>query len=132
MTRNADALGDALRAALTAGVPAREALEVILQSVVYGGNVVVDFALKIFAPIARELGVLDVLEAGPDLAQQDAGRSMETERKTWVAEDVDDPRREQMMARHDWRGISTGMRLRPKHHLNMLSYLHSLDEEFAD
>ena len=36
------------------------------------------------------------------------------------------------MSRHDWRGISTGMRLRPKHHLNMLSYLHSLDEEFAD
>lgn len=28
--------------------------------------------------------------------------------------------------------MSTGIRLRPKHHLNMLSYLHGLDEEFAD
>jgi alkylhydroperoxidase/carboxymuconolactone decarboxylase family protein YurZ len=132
MTRNADALTDALRAAFAAKVPAREALEVILQCVVYGGNTVVDFALKIFAPIARECGVLDDLKAGPDLAAQDAGRKMETERKTWVAEDIADPRREQMMAAHDWRGISTGMRLRPKHHLNMLSYLHSLDAEWAD
>jgi alkylhydroperoxidase/carboxymuconolactone decarboxylase family protein YurZ len=37
-----------------------------------------------------------------------------------------------MMTEHDWRGVSTGLRLRPKHHLNMLSYLHSLDAEFAD
>jgi alkylhydroperoxidase/carboxymuconolactone decarboxylase family protein YurZ len=37
-----------------------------------------------------------------------------------------------MMTAHDWRGVSTGIRLRPKHHLNMLSYLHGLDEEFAD
>lgn len=132
MTRNADALTDALRAAFAAKVPTRETLEVILQCAVYGGNVVVDFALKIFEPIARDCGVLGDLKAGPDLAAQDAGRAIETERKTWVADDVADPRREQMMAAHDWRGISTGMRLRPKHHLNMLSYLHSLDAAWAD
>jgi alkylhydroperoxidase/carboxymuconolactone decarboxylase family protein YurZ len=133
MTRNADALAETIRAALTAKVAAREALEVILQSVVYGGNVVVDFALKVFAPIAREFGVLEALRAEPPpLAQRDADRTMEQERAGWHPDDAVDPRRETLMAAHDWRGISTGMRLRPKHHLNMLSYLHSLDAEFAD
>jgi alkylhydroperoxidase/carboxymuconolactone decarboxylase family protein YurZ len=133
MTRNADALAETLRAALHANVPPRETLEVILQSVVYGGNSAVDFALKIFVPIARELGVFEEIRSKrPPLEQNDAKRSMDDERKSWHPDDVSDPRREKMMTEHDWRGVSTGLRLRPKHHLNMLSYLHSLDEEFAD
>ena len=36
------------------------------------------------------------------------------------------------MAKHSWLGISTGLRLRPKHHLNILDYLDSIDEDFAD
>jgi alkylhydroperoxidase/carboxymuconolactone decarboxylase family protein YurZ len=133
MTRNADALAESIRSALAAKVAPREILEVILQSVVYGGNVVVDFALKIFVPIARELGVLDALRTeAPDLEGHDAARSMDRERASWHPDDAADPRRDSMMAQHDWRGISTGLRLRPKHHLNMLSYLHSLDAEFAD
>ena len=133
MTRNADALAEVLRAALRAKVPPRETLEVILQSVVYGGNSVVDFALKIFVPIAREFGVLEALRTErPPLEQNDAKRSMEEERKGWHPDDAADPRRDKMMTAHDWRGVSTGIRLRPKHHLNMLSYLHGLDEEFAD
>ena len=133
MARNADALAETLRAALRANVPPRETLEVILQSVVYGGNSVVDFALKVFVPIARELGFYERLRAErPPLEQNDAKRSMDEERRTWHPDDANDPRRETMMTQHDWRGVSTGLRLRPKHHLNMLSYLHSLDEEFAD
>jgi alkylhydroperoxidase/carboxymuconolactone decarboxylase family protein YurZ len=133
MTRNADALDETLRAALRAKVPPQETLEVILQSVVYGGNSVVDAALKVFVPIARELGVLEALRAErPPLEENDAKRSMDDERKSWHPDDVADPRRETMMTAHDWRGVSTGIRLRPKHHLNMLSYLHGLDEEFAD
>jgi alkylhydroperoxidase/carboxymuconolactone decarboxylase family protein YurZ len=133
MTRNADALAETLRAALHAKVPPRETLEVILQSVVYGGNSVVDFALKIFVPIAREFGVFEALRAErPPLEENDAKRSMGEERKAWHPDDVADPRRDKMMTAHDWRGVSTGIRLRPRHHLNMLSYLHGLDEEFAD
>jgi len=133
MTRNADALAETLRAALHAKVPPRETLEVILQSVIYGGNSVVDFALKIFVAVAREYGVLEALRAErPPLEQNDAKRSIEEECKAWHPDDASDPRREKMMTAHDWRGVSTGIRLRPKHHLNMLSYLHGLDEEFAD
>ena len=36
------------------------------------------------------------------------------------------------MSRHDWRGISTGLRLRPKHHLNILGYLDQIDPDYAD
>jgi alkylhydroperoxidase/carboxymuconolactone decarboxylase family protein YurZ len=133
MVRAADPLAETIRAALTAKVPPREVLEVILQSVVYGGNVAVDFALKIFVPIARELGALQVLQADrPALDKRDAARSIDKERTSWHPDDAADPRRDAMMSSHDWRGISTGLRLRPKHHLNMLSYLHSLDAEFAD
>ena len=133
MTRNADALAETIRAALAAKVEAREVLEVILQSVVYGGNVVVDFGLKLFVPIARKRGVLKALRAErPPLDERDAARDIDQEHASWHLDDAHDPRRDALMARHDWRGISTGMRLRPKHHLNMLSYLHGLDEEFAD
>ena len=100
MTRNADALAEVLRAALHAKVPPRETLEVILQSVVYGGNSVVDFALKIFMSIAREFGVLEALKNEcPPLEQNDAKRSMESERKSWHPDDTADPRREKMMTR---------------------------------
>ena len=59
-------------------MPAREVLEVILQSVVYGGNVVVDFGLKIFVPLAEEFGVLEALRAEqPALEQRDTERSIE-------------------------------------------------------
>jgi alkylhydroperoxidase/carboxymuconolactone decarboxylase family protein YurZ len=105
MTRNADALAETLRAALCAKVPPRETLEVILQSVVYGGNSVVDFALKIFVAVAREFGVLEALRAErPPLEENDAKRSMEIERQSWHPDDVADPRREKMMTAHDWRG----------------------------
>jgi alkylhydroperoxidase/carboxymuconolactone decarboxylase family protein YurZ len=133
MVRSADALEETIRAALTANVPPREVLEVILQSVVYGGNVAVDFALKIFVAVARDLGVMEALQADrPALEERDAERSQDQERASWHPDDARDPRRDEMMSAHDWRGVSTGLRLRPKHHLNMLSYLHSLDAEFAD
>lgn len=78
MTRNADALAEAIRSALRAKVAAREVMEVILQSAVYGGNSAVDFALKIFVPITREFGVFESLRAErPPLEQDDANRSME-------------------------------------------------------
>src|SRR5882757_3649520 len=51
MTRNVDALGEALRAAIRADVPPRETLEVIIQTVVYGGNSAVDAALLVFAEV---------------------------------------------------------------------------------
>lgn len=133
IARNQPSLEDTIRAALAADIPVREVLEIILQCIVYGGNSVVDPALDTFTRVAEELGLMDEIQATQlPLDGHDAERSLEQELATWDPVDVDDPRREKLMARHDWRGVSTGLRLRPKHHLAVLEYLSALDEDFAD
>jgi alkylhydroperoxidase/carboxymuconolactone decarboxylase family protein YurZ len=133
MARSLDALEDAVRAALAVPVPAREVLEIILQCVIYGGNTVVDPALDVFAKIAEELGLKEELKTSQlPLDGYDGTRKREEEEARWHEDDYADPRREKLMGKHGWLGISTGLRLRPKHHLNILDYLDSLDEDFAD
>jgi alkylhydroperoxidase/carboxymuconolactone decarboxylase family protein YurZ len=133
MAKSIPALEDAIRAALAVPVPAREVLEIILQCAIYGGNTAVDPALDIFASVVEDLGLMDELKISQlPMEGYNPTRKLEEEQKTWHQDDVADPRREKLMAKHDWRGISTGLRLRPKHHLNILDYLDSLDENFAD
>ena len=133
MAKSATSLEDAIRAALAVPVPPREVLEIILQCAIYGGNTAVDPALDVFAKVAEELGLMAELKKGqlaPDGYKKT--RKLDEERAKWAPEDVADPRREKLMAKHQWQGISTGLRLRPKHHLNILDYLDSIDEHFAD
>lgn len=133
MAKCAAPLEDAIRAALAVPVPVREVLEIILQCVIYGGNTVVDPALDVFASVAEDLGLMDELKASQLPPEgYNLTRKREEEEPKWHADDHADPRREKLMGKHDWLGISTGMRLRPKHHLNILDYLDSLDEKFAD
>lgn len=133
MARSGEALEDAIRAALAVKVPAREVLEIILQCAVYGGNTVVDPALDIFGSVAKDLGLMDELkESQLPIEGYNLTRKMDDERADWPEEDANNPIREKLMAKHDWLGISTGMRLRPKHHLNILNYLDTIDEGFAD
>ena len=133
MARAPEALEDAIRAALAVGVPAREALEILLQCVIYGGNTVVDPALAVFSRVAEELGLTEELKKDQlPLEGHSPTRDIDEERASWHPDDVADPRREDLMARHDWRGISTGLRLRPKHHLNILGYLDKIDPDYAD
>jgi len=133
MAKSATSLEDAIRAALAVPVPPREVLEIILQCAIYGGNTTVDPALDVFAKVAEELGLMAELKKGqlaPDGYKKT--RKLDEERAKWAPEDVADPRREKLMAKHQWQAISTGLRLRPKHHLNILDYLDSIDEHFAD
>jgi len=133
MVRALEPLEDAIRAAIAAEVPPREVLETILQCAIYGGNTVVDPALEVFVRVAEELGFLEALRKDQlPLDGHAASRHYEEEAKTWHPDDVADPRREKLMGKHDWQGISTGLRLRPKHHLNILDYIDTLDEDFAD
>ena len=133
MVKAQPALEDAIRAALAVPVPPREVLEIILQCAIYGGNTVVDPALEIFAKVADDLGIRDELRKGQlPLDGHNPTRKLDEEQKTWHPDDLADPRGEKLMAKHDWRGISTGLRLRPKHHLNILDYLDAMDENFAD
>ena len=128
-----EALDDAVRAALAAKVKPQEVLEIILQCVVYGGFAIAEPAIRVFHGVAEELGLLASLrKAQLPLDGNDSRRSLEEERKTWHRDDAADPRREALMQRHGWLGVSRGMMLRPKHHLNTLAWRDALDPGYAN
>jgi alkylhydroperoxidase/carboxymuconolactone decarboxylase family protein YurZ len=133
MARSHKPLEETIRAALAAQVPAREILEIILQCTVYGGHTVADPAIEIFHRIAEEQGLLDELKASQlPLDGTDRQRVYEEERKTWHPEDVADPRFKALTERHGWLAVGRGLSLRPRHHLNILSWLDTIDPEFCD
>jgi len=132
MARSNTGLEDAIKGALNARVPAREVLEVVLQCVVYGGWIVVEPAMAAFHRIARERGLLDGLrDSQLPLDGRETDRSLAEERKTWHPADIADPRFTDLMERHGWLAVGRGLTLRPRHHLNVLSWLDGLDSDFA-
>ena len=133
MARAHGPLEDGIRAALAADVPPREVLEIILQCVIYGGELVVDAAIGIFDQIADELRLHDDLASSQlPLDGTDSQRSLETERKHWHPDDANDGRLADLMDRHGWLGVSCGLRLRPNHHVTILAWLDGLDPHWAD
>ena len=133
MARSHPALEDTIRAALKVKVPAREVLEIILQCVVCGGHVVADPAIEIFHRIAKDEGLLEELRASQlPLDGTDSQRSYEEESRSWHPDDLSDPRLPGLMERHGWLAIGRGLSLRPRHHLNILSWLDTIDSEFCD
>lgn len=133
MAKSHPALEDTVRAALNAGVPVREILEIILQCVVYGGHTTVDPAIEVFHRVATEKGLLDELRSSQlPLDGRDRVRSREEEQKTWHPQDVADPRCADLMERHGWLAVGRGLTMRPRHHLNILSWLDKIDPEFCD
>jgi alkylhydroperoxidase/carboxymuconolactone decarboxylase family protein YurZ len=133
MARSHSALEETIRAALAAQVAPREVLEIILQCAVYGGHTVVDPAIQVFHRIAKELGLLEQLHSSElPLDGHDRTRSYEEESKTWHPDDTADPRLPGLIERHGWLAVGRGLTLRPRHHLNVLSWLDTLDTQFAD
>jgi alkylhydroperoxidase/carboxymuconolactone decarboxylase family protein YurZ len=132
MAKSHAALEDTVRAALAAGVASREIMEIILQCVVYGGHTTVEPAIQVFHRIAGELDLLEELRASqlpPD--GNDRTRSYDEERRTWHPDDVADPRCADLMQRHGWLAVGRGLTMRPRHHLNVLAWLDTMDPEFA-
>jgi len=133
MTKSHAALDDNIRAALDAGIKAREILEIILQCAVYGGHTAADPAIELFHAIATERGLLDELQKSQlPLDGRDSMRKYEEEEKTWVPEDIADPRFAAMKEKHGWLGVGRGLTMRPRHHLNTLSWQDALDTNWAD
>jgi len=132
MSRSDGALEDTVRAALAAKVPAREILETILHCMIYGGYTVADPAIKMFYRVAKELKLLDELkDTQLPLEGNDSKRKYQEESESWDPADVADPRFAYLKERHGWLAVGRGIALRPKHHLNALSWLDALDTHFA-
>ena len=128
VTGRHDQLGETIEAALDAGVPSSDILEVILQCYVYTGPWVVAAAGEVY---------LRVLERRPELADDfsarvddGATRDLDEERVTWNETDRDDPRLPALLEKYGWQGISTGLRLRPRHHINLVATLDALDPDY--
>ena len=133
MLGNQEALEETLEAAISADVDPRELLEVILQCYVYAGESVVEAAAGVFLTVVRRRGLLEkVQDAQLQLGATRSDRSLDQERQNWSDDDRDDPRTEELIERHGWYGISSGLRLRPGHHLNLLTTLEALDPEFLE
>jgi len=132
MAKSHAALEDTVRAALAAGVKPREILEIILQCVVYGGHTTVEPAIEVFHRLAEELGLLEELRASQlPRDGNDRTRSYDVERLTWHPDDLADPRCAGLMQRHGWLAVGRGLTMRPRHHLNVLAWLDTMDPEFA-
>lgn len=132
MAKSHAALEDTVRAALAASVKSREILEIILQCAVYGGHTTVEPAIEVFHRLAEELGLLEELrdsQLPPD--GNDRTRSYDKERLTWHTDDVADPRYAGLMQRHGWLAVGRGLTMRPRHHLNVLAWLDTMEPEFA-
>jgi len=125
MTERFGPLEETIDAAIREGVERGHVLEIILQCYVYAGQWPVAAATEVFARVVAR---------GPDPQRLDATatppRDLDRERETWSPTDRVDPRLENLLARYGWKGISTGLRLRPGHHLNLLDTLDALDPEF--
>jgi alkylhydroperoxidase/carboxymuconolactone decarboxylase family protein YurZ len=132
MRQDQPALRDAVRAALDVPVPAREILEVIVQSQLYGGTGATDPAIESLYAVFTERNVLEELIAGRlPVEGRDAERSRERESALWSAADKRDPRLAPLIDRHGWEALSVGLRLRPGHHLNIVEYFDALDPAFT-
>jgi alkylhydroperoxidase/carboxymuconolactone decarboxylase family protein YurZ len=131
MRGETEALKETLIAALRSGVDAHELLEALLQCYVYCGGAKVAAAAEVLLDVLQSDGLLGQFEqhlTSPDVTTH--GRSLEDERTTWSAKDRDDPRTAAFLERYGWHGISTGLRLRPGHHINLVATLDILDPDF--
>lgn len=132
MAKSRRLLEDTVRAALVAKVKVQEIAEIILQCQVYGGLVTVDPAVETFHKIVEELNLLPELKKSQLPLDGTAGkRNRAEEEKKWHKDDAADPRVKPLIDKHGWLGVSTGLIMRPKHHINILHWIDVMDSEFA-
>jgi alkylhydroperoxidase/carboxymuconolactone decarboxylase family protein YurZ len=120
-----------IRGAIANGVDPQEILEAIIQTSVYCGHPRTNRAGKLFTEIAAELGLLDKLAKNPPpIKERDAARDLEKERADWVVTEKDFPRREALLKKYGWRGISTGLRVQQQQHADAVDRLDKTSPSF--
>lgn len=119
-----------IRNALNHASP-REVLEVILQATVYLGYSKTMPAVRVFTKVLKRLGRLkEITSTQLPITGPSKKCSLEAERKSWGLTDKDFPRREELMQRFGWEGLSTGLRLQPSHHHKTVEQLERVDAHF--
>lgn len=109
----------------------REVLEVLLQATVYLGYPPIMRATRVFTKVLRQLGRMkEITNTQLPIDGHRAKRSLAAERKTWGLSEKEFPRREELMRRFGWEGLSTGMRLQPSHHHKTVEQLERVDPHF--
>ena len=126
-----DALAETLTAAVADGSDPHELLEAILQCYVYAGGARVAAAADVLRTVLQSADMFDDFQqklTPTDVTTVD--RSLDEERSTWSAQDREDPRTAEFLERFGWHGFSTGLRLRPGHHINLVATLAIVDADF--
>ena len=108
----------------------REVLEVILQATVYLGYPKIIPAVKTFKGVVKKLGRMKEITGTQLPLNGGKKRSLAAERASWGLTEKDFPRREELMQRFGWEGISTGLRLQPSHHHKTVEQLERVDRHF--
>lgn len=128
MTGELIPLEETIDVAVSGGIQPGEILEIILQTYVYGGQWPVARAAEVFERVlGRHPGAIETLRAAQGNPPH---RDLEEERATWSADDRDDPRLAGFFDRYGWTAISTGLKLRPGHHINLVDTLDAIDPDF--
>lgn len=109
----------------------REVLEVLLQAAIYLGYPPIIRASRVFTREMKKLGRLkEITQTQLPMDGRRAERSLAAERKTWGVTLEDCPRREELIAKFGWEGLSTGFRLQPSHHHKSVETLERVDQHF--
>jgi len=109
----------------------REVLEVLLQATVYLGYPPIVRATRVFRKVMKDLGRLkEITQTQLPIDGRRAQRSLAEERKTWGVTLEDCPRREELLKKFGWEGLSTGFRLQPSHHHKSVETLERVDAHF--
>ncbi|HEY1293079.1 MAG TPA: carboxymuconolactone decarboxylase family protein [Chloroflexota bacterium] len=118
--------------ALDAGVPATDIHELMLQACTYAGRPVVRRSLNAFADVLIDRGRIDELrQAAIPASGPTAPRSRELEQPSWRILPENRERVEALMQKYGWQGIGTGLRTQPTHHVQGVSFMDSLDEDYT-
>lgn len=121
----------AMRAALNEGVPARDILEILIQTTVYVGMPRINRAAKVFYKMIKGTKHLAAIKKSqPPIEGRNAERSLAAERKAWTVSEKDFPGIDDLMNKYGWHGLSAGIRLQPTHHAHTVLLMDRVDQNF--
>jgi len=120
-----------IRAALSHGASPREVLEVMLQTTVYLGYSKARRASRVFKQVLVELGRLDEV-TGTQLPVDGgrSSRSLDHEQPRWQIDIDAAPELAGLLDKYGWRRLSPGLRLQPTHHVQSVSRMDRVDQNF--